>query len=131
MRIPFKKTLLISGMLFLSATILFLTDSCTPTYSRAEFETAVSETTIDTLGTVYYKGRKGGFDYFRTRKNLGGESLRLPISESLITKPFDYRFQKKNWRSACFMHLTGPELQKAILLEFNIDPVPAEPKANR
>lgn len=124
----FKKTLLITSMLLFISSVVLITDSCTPTYSRAEFEASVAETTRDTLGAVYYKGRKEGYDYFETRKNLGGDQFRLPISDSPISRPFDYSIFRGNWRLENFMHLKGIDLQKAVSEKFNHPTT--EPKTN-
>ena len=117
-----KKFLVGFSALSAGIFLLFLTDSCTPTYSRTEFDRAVSRASIDTLGWVSYKGRKKGHDYFQVHKNIGVEILRLPTSESPITEPFPYSVSKEKWRRESFMHLQGLELHQAITEKFGTDP---------
>ena len=117
------------GLLSLATILTLATAGCafmlsgvySTTHSRAEFNEIVATTNIDTLGSVYYKGRKNGFDYFKARWNVGSKNMRVAICESPITKPFDYTTDEKEWRSATFMHLKRHELEQAIPKKLNVE----------
>lgn len=119
-----KKVIAISSAAIaalITCSVLFLSGGCSTTHSRAEFHEVVATANRDTLGSVYYKGRKEGFDYFKARWNVGSKNMRVAISESPITKPFDYTTDENVWRAATFMHLKGFELERAISQKLNAE----------
>lgn len=119
-----KKTFAISGAVIvavLSTGMCLLGGGCSTTHSRTEFDEIVATTNRDTLGAVYYKGRKNGYDYFKARWNIGSKNMRVAISESPITKPFGYTLNEEAWLSATFMHLEGCELEQAIPKKLNAE----------
>ena len=101
--------------------VFLLCGGCSTTYSRAELSEVIATTNRDTLGSVYYKGRKDGFDYFKARWNVGSKNIRVAISETPITKPFDYTTDENKWRSATFMHLEGHALEQVIPYKLNAE----------
>ena len=120
----------LKNILVASATVLILATAggafilcggCSSTHSRTEFDEVIATTNRDTLGSVYYKGRKDGFDYFRARWNVGSKNMRVAISESPVTKSFDYTRDEGEWRAATFMHLEGHELEQATPKKLNAE----------
>ena len=106
-------------VLFIGVGFLLSAAGCAKTCTADEFRELVATTNRDTLGSVYYQGRKGSYDYFQLRWNLGRKTVRLNFSDSPIRKPFHYSSDESLWRAESFMHLEGVELKRAILRQFN------------
>ncbi|MBK1853734.1 hypothetical protein [Oceaniferula flava] len=125
MKSMLKLFLALGGAAVVGATAIglsFLAGGCSTIYSRAEFEEVVATTNRDTLGSVYYKGRKEGYDYFKANWNVGSKNLRIAIDQSPITDAFAYTRDETRWRAATFMHLEGAELELAIPEKLNAEP---------
>ncbi len=124
MKLALKKILMTSAsILALGAAggVFILCGGCSTTHTRTELDEVIATTNRDTLGSVYYKGRKDGFDYFKARWNVGSKNMRVAISESPITKPIDYTTDESEWRLVTFMHLEGRELELAIPKKLNAE----------
>lgn len=101
--------------------IFFLNGGWNSTCTRAKFEEVMQSTNKDTLGGVFYRGRQNGYDYFRATWNVGAGNLRIPTTESPITRPFAYTSDKAKWRRGTFMGLEGAGLSAAIDTRLNAE----------
>lgn len=120
MKQNFLKSLLrVLPILILAGGAPLLLSGCSSSYTRAEFEEMVASTTLDTRGSVYYKGRKDGHDHFKLQWNVGSRNVRLAVSESPVKAPFPYTSDETFWRAASFMNLNGADLSRAIADGFN------------
>lgn len=80
----------------ISFIILCLT-SCTSTVTESIIREEVKSTKYDTLGIIYYKGRKEGYDYFQAEWNVGSKAYRVKVPNNIVKKPMNYTSVKSKW----------------------------------
>ena len=71
-------------------TGLVFTLGCARTMTTTELREASNTTAIDTLGSIYYLGRKGGHDYFRLQWNVGSQRVKVAFPNDVVPEPFPY-----------------------------------------
>ncbi|HUU42137.1 MAG TPA: hypothetical protein VMX57_00070, partial [Planctomycetota bacterium] len=69
----------------------------THTVAEAEMRQAARAVTGDTLGQVYYMGRKDGFDYFLVGGNVLEETYRVPVPNGITKVPMPYATDTQQW----------------------------------
>ncbi|MEI7912353.1 MAG: hypothetical protein WCK77_22195 [Verrucomicrobiota bacterium] len=68
--------------------------------SRRELDKLAEQAKSQQLSDVYYKGRKGDYDYFELMEYMAGTTkVHLKVDESPVVDPFPYTSNKDEWRS--------------------------------
>jgi len=99
--------------------VLFLRfDGFSSAASRGEFDKLAQQAKSETLSDVYYKGRKGDYDYFEYMEYMTGTTkVHLKVDESPVVDPFPYTSNKDEWRSGLKTHMKFSKgSSKAVLL---------------
>lgn len=60
---------------------------CAVAVSEAELREQAKHAEGDTLGQVYYLGRKDGYDYFRIQWNVGDSRYRIAAPNDVVREP--------------------------------------------
>jgi len=74
-----------------------LVAGCSTVETESTLHSAAASAACDTLGMVYYKGRKKGYDYFRVQWNIGSKTYRLPVPNTVTEKPMPYTSKRDKW----------------------------------
>jgi len=70
---------------------------CTRTMTEQQLRAIARSTGGDTMGAVYYKGRKGGYDYFYVQWNVGSRTYRIPDRNWIVRIPMPYTSRTAEW----------------------------------
>jgi len=93
---------------------LVLVGCAPPSITKQEYDQKCQETVYVhgmTVGIVYYKGSKQGFDYFHFKQEgATGEDARVKEGEVALKRRFPYSRDRKNWVSACPDWSGGPNI---------------------
>jgi hypothetical protein len=76
---------------------LLITGCVSSVVTESELHQIAGRASCDTLGLVYYQGRKKGYDYFRVQWNVGTTRYRLTIPNAVTQEPMPYTSKRDDW----------------------------------
>jgi len=103
----------------LLALIMGMTSSCATRITEKELRSVAGQRSGDTLGMVYYQGRKKGYDYFKVRGNVGSKTYCVSVPNGIVETAIPYSSEPNKW-DACapgFLRFPPPDPRSIWLLE--------------